>query len=94
MLVLQTVQYQIVPGQVILSDQFTDAQTLSTLAGEPLTVRTCTNTTALLLFGCGHATMQSCNRFAVMLAQAIHLESGLRGAESVRTAGLTEMGEV
>ena len=37
---LQTVQYHVVPGQVILFKQFTDGQTLSTLAGESLTVRT------------------------------------------------------
>ena len=36
---LQTVQYQIVPGQIILYDQFTDGQTLPTLAGESLSVR-------------------------------------------------------
>ena len=39
MRVSQTVQYQIVPGQVILYDQFTDGQVLPTLLGESLTVR-------------------------------------------------------
>ncbi len=36
---VQTVQYQIVPGQVIFYNQFTDAQSLPTLAGENLVVR-------------------------------------------------------
>jgi len=36
---VQTVQYQIVPGQVIFSNQFTDGQSLPTLAGDNLAVR-------------------------------------------------------
>ena len=38
-LLLQTVQYQIVPGQVILYNDFVDKQSLLTLLGETLTVR-------------------------------------------------------